>query len=131
MNTNTQKPSKVKLTDATYVWEYLKTLDASKFAQELFQCAIDGHRGIYAPQAFTEHFPQSNIDQEVWNNVKAGPDNNSELYWDDWTTILDSWTYEGYQIHLGESGDVFVYRPALIEMWECATNSTDLFWDQI
>ena len=88
---------------------------------ELF---LDGNRGIYMPQAFAQCADRTKwhgVSYEEWAILEAGPDH--EQYWDVWADVCsnaiatDSNGYT-FRIHLGESGDVFIYCVELITQAE-------------
>lgn len=109
----------IALSKAADTFAELKTLTQEELEMIIYECVIDGHHGTYVPQVFAEIFPQANCSNNYWSILKDGPDN--EDYWDAWIHVSENWTHEGYILHLGESGDVFCYKPAEIEMWEAAT----------
>lgn len=53
-------------------------------------CLLDGNRGIYLPQSFTDHFDATrwNIDisSDDFAALVNGPDD--EYYWEAWDTII-------------------------------------------
>jgi len=120
------KINNIDLTAAGKVFQEIKNWNADTFAQHLLQCVVDGHKGIYCGQTFTERFPKANIDDECWETVAKGPD--EENYWECWDEITSNWNHESYFIYCGDSGDIFVYDKNAVELWENATN-TDSFWD--
>jgi len=118
------------LVQAGKAWEWLKEQTAEELAQVAFECVVDGHNGIYCAQTFAERFPRSNMSKENWLILKKGP--YASFYYDTWNNVTDNWEHEAYRIHLGESGDVFVYDENVINMWEAATSKTvdSDFWEE-
>ena len=77
---------------------------------------LSDHHGVYIPQRFAHDFDRwSNIDQDDWDTVKLGPD--EEYYWDAWTNILDNATFtdkSGNIWKLYQDGDLFAYSESLM-----------------
>lgn len=110
----------------------LRLLSSEEFAQVLFECAVDGHNGIYCAQIFAERFCKGfecDLSQDTIAILLSGPDN--ELYFDA-IPNLDLWYLESegneYKLHIGESGDYFVYDNALLLLWEHLTGKG--FWEE-
>lgn len=84
------------------------------------ECIIDGHHGVYVPQAFAERYRNAegwrfgNTRAEDWASLLFGPDD--EWYWDAWDTVLsNAESDDGQVLHLGESGDLFLAWPDELE----------------
>jgi hypothetical protein len=72
---------------------------------------LDSSRGVYIPKAFAESFNMN--DWHVSDNQRdcllAGPDDEQDLYWDYWSSILDNAYYEkdGKRWTLYQDGDLW------------------------
>lgn len=71
---------------------------------------VSDANGVYVPQVFAKAYDLSlwsGIDQEDIDIIDQGPD--QEGYWDAWTNILSSATYQhgGDQYHLHQDGDLW------------------------
>lgn len=106
----------------------LKGMSADDFAPLLFECVVDGHNGIYSAQVFAEHFCKDDscgIDSECIDVLKKGPDDPD--YIESIDELQHFRAYEGeslYHLHIGESGDYFLFDQNLLELWE-ALNSKE------
>lgn len=77
-------------------------------------CIVDGHFGIYVPQAWAERYGQQAVDSAGVDTrdlriLLAGPDHPD--YWDAWTDVLDAYCHEvdGVSHFLWQDGDLFEY----------------------
>ena len=109
--------------------EKINQLTASEFAEHIVQCVLDSARGIYIGQAIGEQFgkwiPELNAeDLQILSDV------DHDEYCDIWNKAIDSEIVvedsTKYRFHTGECGDVFIYRPDEIELWELLTGND--FW---
>lgn len=100
----------------------LKGMPADDFAPLLFECVVDGHNGIYSAQVFAKLYckdEKCGVDSEYVDILKAGPDDSEYI------ESIDRLQYfsacEGgsrYHLHVGESGDYFLFDANLLELWE-------------
>lgn len=96
--------------------DWLKSISEDELRENIFDCIIDGHHGVYVPQTFAQKYPQSNIDKETWDILLGGPDDES--YQEAWGSVVNEWENGHYRLDLGESGDLFLYHAIIYDLWE-------------
>ena len=80
------------------------------FVMQPINILVSDAHGVYVPMQFIKSHDLSlwnGIDQEDVDTIMKGPDD--EYYWDSWSNILQSATYQhgGDQYFLYQDGDVF------------------------
>lgn len=81
---------------------------------------LDGARGIYVPRDFATSFTDraksvSNVDDEQWEVLEAGPDHQS--YWDVWDEVLSNAVVTdttGQRYHLLQDGDLWLIPVGMV-----------------
>lgn len=124
--------SKINQIDAKAVFAFAN-LQSDQVAQLLFSCVVDGHNGIYCGQAFAENVlsrSSHSADKETVSALLAGPD--SEDYWESVDLVQSAQinsetTGRTHAIHVGESGDWFLYDSDKLNLWGLLTGKD--FWE--
>lgn len=107
-----------------------------EFADILLECVVDGHFGIYSGKVFAERYlkgfeEKHNLDSRIVSDLLNGPKSGTDSLEDYYFDALESLHYveiEEYRLHIGESGDYFLYDSNLLELWE-RLNNCEFFAD--
>jgi len=124
--------TKKEMTIAASVVDTLKGMCADDFAQDLFECAINGAHGVYVGQRIGEMFGHLMPDLSQEDRLILC-DSEHEYYCDVWSDAdqLDIKAPDGsiHNLYTTENGDVMCYAVKDLELWE-SVNDAD-FWEEL